>query len=89
MAWEDGVPGPPCQLCKGHRPQKLQGQGPLGKQRPDHCSRAGTFPQAASRKEVHTAQWEGVGKHSHDPHCFPLQSQLGQAQHREFPTLGQ
>lgn len=36
---------------------------------------------------MHTAQWEGVGKHCHDPHCFPLQSQLGQAQHREFPTL--
>lgn len=30
MAWEDGVPGPPCQLCKGHRPQKLQGQGAPG-----------------------------------------------------------
>ena len=35
MAWEGGVPGPLCWLHKGHRPSKLQGSGPLGKQRPD------------------------------------------------------
>ena len=36
MAWEDGVPGPPSWLCKGHRPWKLQGRWPPGKQRPDY-----------------------------------------------------
>lgn len=35
-----------------------------------------------------TAQWEGVGKHCPDPHCFQLWGQLGQAQHREFPHTG-
>lgn len=39
------------------------------KAKPD-CPRAGTLPQAASRKEVSTAQWKGVGKHCPDPHCF-------------------
>lgn len=57
------------------------------KARPD-CPRAGTLPQAASRKEVSTAQWEGVGKHSHNPHCFQLWGQPRQAQYREFPHTG-
>lgn len=50
--------------------------------------RAGILPQAASRKEVSTAQWEGVGKQCPDPHCFQLWGQLGQVQYREFPDTG-
>lgn len=58
------------------------------KARPD-CPRAGSLPQAASRKEVSTAQWEWGSRGSPDPHCFPLWGQLGQVQRREFPHTGQ
>lgn len=65
-----------------------KGGGPWGNKGQTRLSQGKALPQADGRKEVSTAQWEGVGKQCSDPHCFQLWGQLGQAQHKEFPCTG-
>lgn len=71
-----------CWCHKGHTESAQGGDSWENKGRPGDCGRAGTLPQAISRKEVSTAQRHGIGKHCPDPHCFQPRGQ------RHRPSTG-
>lgn len=54
-----------------------EGGGPWGNKGQTRLSQGRTLPQAASRKEVSTAQWKGVEEHCPDPPLFPALGSAG------------